>query len=423
MRDSSGHLVAPPQGRTVFGLPFVVATMFLAMGLLSAGYGVMFTVLDEFREKLGVGEGAVGLIVAIGFFTSFAAQIGLAPLADRGHARTLLILGLSLAVVGTLAMGFGRDLWFVLLARIVMGVGTGMAIPAARRVVILADPDNLGRNMGRVLAIDVAGFATGPVVSALTVGSLGLPAPFVIMGTVLALCIVVIVRTKVEDDDAPIAASSQRLAFDLLRIRPLAGAIVMGLAVFVMIGTFDALWSLVMEDMNAREWIASVGISIFALPLVFLGPLGGRLAQERGPLRLSTYGLVAGAAFMALYGLLPEASLMLGVGVIHGINDGLTVTGTGVAVGMYAPPERTAAAQGLLGGMQVLMGGIASLGAGLLYEAFGRTTTYLACGSLMLALVGLGAWLAGPEWGRRPSADDAADLVPARSSSDAALVS
>ena len=43
-----------------------------ALGLLAAGYGVMFTMLDDWRGEFGVSETELGLIVAIGFFTSFA---------------------------------------------------------------------------------------------------------------------------------------------------------------------------------------------------------------------------------------------------------------------------------------------------------------------------------------------------------------
>ncbi len=388
---------APSGGR----ISPLLLTMFLTGGLLSATYGVMFTVLDDYRSKLRVGESAIGLIVSTGFFIGFLAQVTLAPLADRGHARSLLVGGLALTILGTLGMGFGQSLVAVLLARVAAGFGAGMAVPALRRVIILAQPEKVGSNMGRILAADVAGFAAGPVISALTVNPFGLAAPFIITAAALAVCAVIVSRARIVEAEVD-ETTSGKMAFDLLRIRPLAGAIVIGLAVFVMIGTFDALWSVVMEDIGAREWIATVGISIFALPLVFLGPLGGRLAQRRGPLRIATYGLVAGAGFMACYGLLPEAAAMLAVGVVHGVNDGLTVTGTGVAVSMYAPPERTAAAQGLLGGLQVLVGGVSSLAAGVMYETFGRAPSYLACATVMLGLVALGAWLAGPEWGRRP---------------------
>ena len=85
-------------------------------------------------------------------------------------------------------------------------------------------------------------------------------------------------------------AVQPRLAIDLLRIKPFAGAVIMGSAVFVMIGTFDSLWALVHKDLGTSEWIANLGITLFALPLIVLGPIGGRLSQTIGPFKVATGG-------------------------------------------------------------------------------------------------------------------------------------
>ena len=52
---------------------------------------------------------------------------------------------------------------------LVMGIGVGMAVPAIRRIIIVAEPERIGHNLGRLLAVDVAGFAAGPAVSALLI--------------------------------------------------------------------------------------------------------------------------------------------------------------------------------------------------------------------------------------------------------------
>jgi MFS family permease len=70
----------------------VVVVFGALTGLFASGYGVMFTVLDEFRDQYGISEGALGLIVAMGFLSSFVAQVTIAPLADRGHARLMIVL-------------------------------------------------------------------------------------------------------------------------------------------------------------------------------------------------------------------------------------------------------------------------------------------------------------------------------------------
>ena len=105
----------------------------------------MFTMLDDFRDEFGIGPTALGAIVATGFFSSFLAQVLLAPLADRGHARRLVYLGMLLNVVGLVGMAVGTTFLTLVLARLVMGIGAGMAQPAIRRIVILSAPDDWAR--------------------------------------------------------------------------------------------------------------------------------------------------------------------------------------------------------------------------------------------------------------------------------------
>jgi MFS family permease len=303
---------------------------------LASGYGVLFTLLDDFRDEYGIGEAALGGVIGIGFFAGFLAQVLIAPLADRGHARQLVLAGMVLDLVGLVMMAFATSIGPLLTGRFVMGVGVGMAVPAIRRIVILGDPANLGHNLGRVLAADVGGFAAGPAISALLVGPFGIPAPFLFIAAATALLMPFVARTAVEETAVP---TGQRFAFDLLRLRPFAAAVTMGSAVWLMIGAFDALWSLALDDLDTAEWLANLGITMFALPLVALGALGGRLAQRVGPFRVGTVGLLFASVFMFLYGLMPSGAAMFAVAMVHSLGDGLTVSSTGVAVGMVVPPS------------------------------------------------------------------------------------
>lgn len=373
----------------------LVLTLQFATAVLSASYGVMFTMLDDYRDAYGIAESGLGLVVAVGFFASFISQVSIAPLADRGHAKRLLVLGFVLTVLGCLGMAFGTTLGALLSSRVVMGVGAGMALPALRRIVIVAEPDNLGANMGRLLSVDVAGFAIGPMISALTVGTFGIETPFLIIAGAVILVAFELSRASIPETTQQLRPT-ERFAFDLLRIPAVTGAILIGLALFLMIGTFDSLWAVMMSDLKAPSWMANAGVSLFALPMIVLGPLGGRLSQRVGPYKVGAIGMLFGAVFMSCYGLLPSPYLMLGVFFLHSINDGFAVTSAGIAVGMAAPQERQAAAQGLLGGLQTLTGGISATLAGWSYDSYGRATAFIATAIVMVVLVIAGLILAGP---------------------------
>jgi len=373
------------------------------MGVLAAGYGVMFTMLDDWRTEFGIQETGLSSIIAVGFFTPFLAQLTIAPLADKGHARKLLSFGMIANAFGALVMAFGESLPAFLFGRFVMGLGAGIAIPAIKRIVIVSDPENIGGNLGRGVSIEVAGFAIGPVISALTVDAFNLAAPFIIIAGLTMIFGINISQLKISET-AVEDRTDERFALDLLKLRAVLGAILVGLALYVMIGVYDSLWVIMMDDLHAPNWVGNAGVALFGLPWIFFGTLGGKIAQRHGPLRVSAFGLAMGALYMTSYGFMTLPYLMLGIGLTQSILDSLTVTGIGIAVAQATPPERQAGASGLLGGMQTLTGGISAVAAGTTYEHFGQAFAFSITGAVMAVLVLCGCLLAGKKWLQKPQA-------------------
>jgi len=364
---------------------------------MAAGYGVLFTIVADYRDSYGISETAIGWLIGLGFITGFAAQVVIAPIGDRGHARTLIRVGVLLNIAGLLMMGFGTTLPVLLAGRVVSGLGIGTSLPAVRRIVILADPDNVGENLGRLLSADVFGFALGPAISAVLVGPMGLAAPFVVVS---GLSLALLFWSESVRVDETIDESGQRFAVDLLRSPIVAGAVVLGGAVFLMIGAFDALWDLVHDDLGSPDWLANLGITLFALPLVILGPTSGRLSQRLGPFRVGGVGLLVSAVFIFSYGQLPSGEWIFAIGMFQALNNGLTIAASGVAVAMAVPEERQSGAQGLIGAAQALSGGVAAVVIGTVYESSGRAAAYTTAAVGMVVCTVFGLWLARDFWMR-----------------------
>ncbi len=361
----------------------------------AAGYGVLFTIVSDYRDRYGISETEVGWIIGIGFIVAFFAQLVFAPLGDRGHARRLVVVGILANAAGLLLMGLGTNLAVLITGRVISGLAIGVSLPAIRRLVVVGSGNDLGRNLGRLLSADVFGFALGPAISAVLVGPFGLVAPFAVIA-VVSLIILLVSLTMTVAEGPP--NHSSPLAFDLLKVRPFASAVVLGAAAYLMIGSFDALWDVVHADLGTADWLANLGIILFAVPLIILGPTAGRLAQRHGPLPVATIGLLIASVFMGSYGVLPTGEAIFALVMVHAVTDGLTFAASGVAVGMAVPEERQSGAQGVLGAAQALAAGSMAIVSGALYEHYDRMIAYGAGAFGIMFLVAVAFVVAGPSF-------------------------
>ncbi len=151
---------------------------------MSLGYGSIYTLLADLRDRYGFNRGATGPDRGGRIPGGFVAQLALARLADRGYAPTLVRGGVLLAMAAMIGSAAATEFWAFLLARLLLASGVARSGPAVRRIVITSDPDNVGANLGRLAAFDVAGFVLGPLVAAVVAEAFGIRAPFVFLAAV-----------------------------------------------------------------------------------------------------------------------------------------------------------------------------------------------------------------------------------------------
>ena len=121
----------------------------LISACMSLGYGSIYTLLADLRDRFGFTGSQLGLIVAAGFFAGFAAQLLLARYADRGHAALMVRAGVFVAALAMIGSAVASSFWAFVVARLLLGLGSGTVGPAIRRIVITHDPEHVGANLGR----------------------------------------------------------------------------------------------------------------------------------------------------------------------------------------------------------------------------------------------------------------------------------
>jgi len=367
---------------------------FLILFGASAGLASIIVLLAELRSELGFSEAGLGLAIASGFGAAFVANLVMAPQADRGRAPLMLRGGLILAVSGMVLLAVGTELWHYVAGRAVFGFALGTAGPAARRTVIVADPENLGRNMGRLGAWDVGGFVAGPMIAAGLTAIGGFRFTFWMMAGVMALLIPLSFRaqpdTAAKDEDGLGMKG-------LMRIRRLVGALFVVSAYFVFIGAFEAVWILEMDHRGADQTMLSIGITLAALPIPLFSPLGGSLAQKYGARRWAVGGLAVITLVTTFYGVVPGVAWMVALTMCTSVLEGFTFPSAPMLVAAAVPAERQAAAQGLMSAVEVATAAVAAALLALVYDAHGDLVAWAATAFTMAILLVIGAILTRPE--------------------------
>ena len=385
-----------PKGSTPTGPasgPSLTPYFFIMFGM-SAGLASIIVLLAELRDQLGFSETGIGLAVGSGFGAAFVACLVMAPHADRGRAPAMLRAGLALAVAGMVLLAVGQELWHYVAGRIVFGFALGTAGPAARRTVIVADPANLGRNIGRLGAWDIGGFVAGPVIAA------GLTAVggfrFTFWAMALALSLLLPVAFRAQPDVA--AQDQERLGLrGLLRIRRLIGAFFMVAAYFVFIGAFEAVWVLEMDTRGASRAVLGVALTVGALPIALLSPLGGILAQRYGARRWAVGSLGIITLMVIFWGIVPGVVGLIALTVATSVVEGFGFPSTPMLVAAAVPEDRQATAQGLMGAVEVATGAVAAIAIAIVYDAHGDAVAWRTTAVTMAILLSIGAILTRPE--------------------------
>jgi MFS family permease len=355
-------------------------------GTVSLGYGSIYTLLADLRDTYHFSEAQLGLIAGAGFLAGLLAQLFLARFADRGRAAAMVRGGLIAATVAMLASSVATQFWVFLLSRILLGLGSGAVSPAIRRIVVNASPEHLGANLGRLAAYEISGFVLGPLVAAVTAQLFGLHAPFAFLALLFALALV---SCSWLDLSAGPRSDQPRVIRRLIRVPAMRAALASCVAFYITIGTFEAVWAVLLRDHGASTWLIGLTLSLFTVPMIFLAPLGGRMAQRRGPMRVAAVSITVATACTFSYGALPSLWMLLGVSLIHAFADSFTLPANQVAAAMAAPLEDASSGQGLLGATGLAAAGISGLLTGYVYEHLGRSALFTGTAAAMACFLAL----------------------------------
>jgi MFS family permease len=387
-----------------------VTPLVMGSALNPINSSVIATALVPIAAALHVPVGRTLILVSSLYLACAIAQPAAGKLAEEFGPRRVFLTGIVLVLLGGVVGGLGRSLAVLVVARVLIGVGTSCAYPSAMVIIRRRSRESgLSEPPGSVLgSLAIAGSATvafGPPIGGLLVGGLGWRSAF-LLNVPLTAAALAITLAWVPRDGQP--AAGRKIAEIAKRI-DLGGIVLFGgmlaallvflmslpragwaaLAISAVLAALLAAWELraarpfidlrLLASARAltrtylrfgltllgvyvvlygiTQWMeASRGLSPEQAGLVLL-PMGAvaalvsfpvsRRNLVRGPLlACAFFMLLASVATLFITGRSPVIALV-GMMVLFGVVVGTTSVGNQTALYLQSPPESLGTASGL----------------------------------------------------------------------------
>jgi predicted MFS family arabinose efflux permease len=369
--------------------------LLLAIVVEAMGYGAIFGLLADLQDKFHFPQYGLGLIAASAFPAALIGQLGLSRYADRGHTHLLLWFGLAISAAGMIWFWRSDTLIEFVFARVLVGLGSGTFIPAARRVILSHDPDNPGSAISMAGAADIGGFLIGIPVTKGLEHVFGSPRmPFLALAILL-----VVVGPLATIGPEPPPQKTTHSGDEVRRVLrlPLARAgICIGLGFAAIIGTFDAIASRFLKDLGGTDAELIIVMIALFVPLVVAMPFAGKLVDHIGPARSGAVALVVAAPIVLCFGLTRHLWL---IGVLGGVvalaYSVVYTSGQAAVAGATVPAGLSGAGQGTYEATYAVGSMICALVAPHLYHRTDATHLWIAVAIASLVAAGATWWTAG----------------------------
>ncbi|MCW2897505.1 MAG: hypothetical protein JWO75_6994 [Actinomycetia bacterium] len=287
-----------------FGWRFVTP-MFVGSALNPVNSSLIATALVPIAAAMGVSVGRTAVLVSALYLASSIAQPTAGKLAEEFGPRRVFLAGILLVLAGGLAGGFAVNLTMLIIARVLIGVGTSAGYPSAMLLIRRrAASAGLDAPPGSVLGgLVIAGLVTPAVglpIGGALVGAWGWRTTFFV-NVPLALVALVMAWIWIPGDPARDAAAPRSFA-DVARRLDAAGIAGFGAAMAALL--------VFLMSLPHPEWIAlAVAVAAAAAltwwelradrPFFDIRLLGRNRALSRTYLRWAILGL---CVYTVLYG-------------------------------------------------------------------------------------------------------------------------
>ncbi|KAJ5525112.1 hypothetical protein N7494_011762, partial [Penicillium frequentans] len=303
---------------------FVYAIVVIALFAETFLYGFIVPILGYMiTERLHIDPSQVQQLtsttLALHGFVSVVSGPIIGHFADKIESRKIpLLFSLSGCITGTLMVASTHSIWIMLIGRVMQGIAESVVwIVGLATITDVVDDSQTGMAMGMLMSFVNAGMLAGPLVSGFLLEAVGYRAMWAVPLSIIAIDLVarlVMVEPpskykpedNVEDIDLTLS-QSQPLASNFYKVMLHDGRVItillVGTASTIVSTSFHATLPLYVHE--TFGWGPSTTGMLFAclvLPILFMGPIAGRITDRVGVQVPASASLVLQAGLLGLVG-------------------------------------------------------------------------------------------------------------------------
>lgn len=354
--------------------------------------GALSAVLPFLVMYDGFSFAEVSLVIFGSTIMSAIVQPLFGVLGDRKARPWFMALGVFLAGLGMFGIGLAPDLRVIVPSSIVSGIGIAMFHPEGGRLANLAAGEHKGRGMSIFAVGGNVGFAVGPILVAIFLGTFGMAGTVVFLVPAIAYSLFLLSLNKRFlsfglIDKKAVSSSGGKDRWGIFSV------VIASLSIrsIIFYGCLSFIPLFVVNVIGQPEAVGSLMISIYSLVGVAATLLSGRVSEHVGAAKLLACCLVVIFALLMVFAGVPYLPVTVTVVVLFAVAMNLSYPST-VTLGQSFLPNHLGTASGISYGLATCVGGIASPGLGIIGDTFGLVTVFhvMACAaavSLMFALV------------------------------------
>ncbi|NWJ23299.1 multidrug effflux MFS transporter [Rhizobium sp. RM] len=352
----------------------MLGALLTALGPISMA--IYTPAMPELVHGFATTDSAVKMSLSL-YFAGFAlAQLIAGPTSDAFGRRTASLIFLSIFLLGSVLAILAPTIEFLLLARLVQGIGASVGMTVARAFVrdqfTGAEASSIMNLIGIMLAI---GPAMGPTIGGLSLAAFGWQSIFYLLaglGVIAILSVVFYLRETTSPDKSRIRPTRLFSAYRELLGQPrfLLGALVLGGSIGALYAQATMLAFILIKDVGLSPTAFGVGM-LMQSGSYFFGSIALRyIAPKLGDRHSTVLGLcfsgTGGLLIMLSVFLLPPSFLSI-MGPVAVATVGIALLTPSMVTATLAPfPHIAGSASAMMGFIQIGSGFIGGAAASLI---------------------------------------------------------